>query len=100
MHAQWLEGGWPLRFGRLEGARPSSKNPITRRNVVTLADYSSIRGVCYGWGGGPATIERDLGYAQRLRLNSSRIWLSYPQYWQDPQPYIAKLRTYIRTAHS
>ena len=67
---------------------------------MTLADYSLIRGVCYGWGGDPATIERDLGYAQRLRLNSTRIWLSYPQYWQDPQRYLEKLRQYVRTAHS
>ena len=67
---------------------------------MTPADYGSIRGVCYGWGGDQATIERDLGYAQRLRLNSTRIWLSYPQYWQDPQAYLGKLRTYVRTAHA
>lgn len=67
---------------------------------MTLADYSSIRGACYGWGGDSATIERDLGYAQRLRLNSTRIWLSYRQYWQDPHGYLGKLRKYVRTAHS
>lgn len=67
---------------------------------MTLPDYSSIRGVCYGWGGDQATIERDLGYAQRLQLNSTRIWLSYSRYWDDPQAYIEKLLAYVRTAHS
>jgi hypothetical protein len=65
-----------------------------------LADYSFVRGVCYGWGGDQATIERDLGYAQRLQINSTRIWLSYGSYWQDPAAFTAKLRNYIRTAHS
>jgi hypothetical protein len=64
------------------------------------ADYGSIRGVCYSWGGDQATIERDLGYAQRLRLNSTRIWLRYPSYWQDPAGYIEKLQNYVRTANA
>lgn len=65
-----------------------------------LDDYSFIRGVCYGWGGDQATIERDLGYAQRLRINSTRIWLRYAEYWEDPEAYISKLRRYVRTAHA
>jgi len=65
-----------------------------------LDDYSFIRGVCYGWTGDQATIERDLGYAQRLRLNSTRIWLRYQHYWEDPEGYIAKLVNYVRTAHA
>ena len=52
------------------------------------------------WTGDQATIERDLGYAQRLQLNSMRIWLRYKDYWQDPTAFIAKLRNYIRTANS
>ena len=63
-------------------------------------DYSFIRGVCYGWTGDQATIERDLGYAQRLQINSTRIWLRYSDYWRDPAGYIGKLRNYLRTAHS
>ena len=65
-----------------------------------LEDYSFIRGVCYGWTGDQATIERDLGYAQWLRMNSTRIWLRYQDFWQDPAAYVRKLRNYIRTAHS
>ena len=42
-----------------------------------LKDYSFIRGVNYGMNGDQAVIERDLGYARRVNLNSTRIWLSY-----------------------
>ena len=64
-------------------------------------DYSFIRGVCYpsGWMGDQATIERDLGYAQKLQLNSTRIWLGYRFYKQDPEKFIKKLRNYVRTAN-
>ncbi len=65
-----------------------------------LQDYSFIRGVCYSWTGDQATIERDLGYAQRLQLNSTRIWLRYQSYWEDPAGFIQKLRRYVRTAHA
>ncbi|NLE74724.1 MAG: cellulase family glycosylhydrolase [Actinobacteria bacterium] len=64
-----------------------------------LDDYSFIRGVCHGMRGDQATLERELGYAQRLQLNSTRIWLRYPEYWADPKGYIERVRNYIRTAH-
>lgn len=63
-----------------------------------LKDYSFIRGVNYGMQGDQQTIERDLGYAKRLNLNSTRIWLNYMAYEKDPQGYIDKLRNYIRTS--
>ncbi len=65
-----------------------------------LSDYSFIRGVCYpgGWRNDQATIERDLGYAQRLRLNSTRVWLSYRAYKQNPDGFIKTIQNYIRTA--
>jgi len=67
-----------------------------------LDDYRFIRGVCYpgGWRGDQKTIERDLGYAKRLQINSTRIWLSYRAYWANPDGYIEKLQNYVRTAHS
>ena len=67
-----------------------------------LKDYSFIRGVCYpgGWSGDQKTIERDMGYAKKLQLNSTRIWLSYTRYLQDPKGYIEKLRNYVRTANN
>jgi endo-1,4-beta-mannosidase len=64
-----------------------------------LKDYSFIRGVNYGMYGDQATLERDLGYAKRINLNSTRIWLSYKAYEKDPQGFIDRMRNYIRTAN-
>jgi hypothetical protein len=64
-----------------------------------LKDYSFVRGVNYGIYGDQATVERDLGYAKRINLNSTRIWLSYKFYEKDPQAFIARLRNYIRTSN-
>jgi hypothetical protein len=66
-----------------------------------LKDYSFIRGVCYpgGWMGKQDIIERDLGYAQRMQLNSTRIWLSYQAYERNPTGFIEQLRNYVRTAY-
>jgi hypothetical protein len=63
-----------------------------------LKDYSFIRGVNYGMQGDQRTLERDLGYAKRINLNSTRIWLSYQAYEKDPKGFIDKLRNYIRTS--
>ena len=64
-----------------------------------LKDYSFIRGVNYGMNAEQAILERDLGYARRINLNSTRIWLNYQGYERDPQAYIGRLRNYIRTSH-
>lgn len=67
-----------------------------------LKDYSFIRGVCYpgGWMGEQNIVERDMGYAKKLQLNSTRIWLGYQRWVQNPTNFIDKLRSYIRTAKS
>jgi hypothetical protein len=62
-----------------------------------LKDYSFIRGVNYGMTADQAILERDLGYAKRLNLNSTRIWLNVGGYERDPQGYITQVRNYIRT---
>jgi hypothetical protein len=66
-----------------------------------LSDYSFIRGVCYpgGWRNPHNIIERDLGYAKRLNLNSTRVWLSYLDYERRPAEFLAQIQNYIRTAH-
>jgi len=64
-----------------------------------LKDYSFVRGVNYGMMGDQAVLERDLGYAKRVNLNSTRIWLSYQAYQKDPQGFIDRLRNYIRTSN-
>lgn len=71
----------------------------TARAEKPLKDYSFVRGVNYGMYGDQATIERDLGYAKRINLNSTRIWLSYKAYEKDPQGYIAQLQNYLRTSY-
>lgn len=71
----------------------------TARATEPLDDYSFVRGVCYGMEGDQKTIERDLEYAQRLRLNSTRIWLDYNRYRENPKQYLQKLQNYVRTAN-
>ena len=67
-----------------------------------LKDYSFIRGVCYpnGWMNKPEIIRRDLGYARRLNINSTRIWLGYRRYSTNPEDFINHLKTYVRIADS
>lgn len=64
-----------------------------------LADYSFVRGVNHGLTGDGAKLARELGYARRVGLNSTRIWLSIAAYEADPQGYVERLRTYIRLSH-
>jgi hypothetical protein len=66
-----------------------------------LSDYSFIRGANYpsGWRNPQAIIERDLGYAKRLSLNSTRVWLSYTAYERDPDGLLKSIKNYIETAH-
>jgi beta-galactosidase/beta-glucuronidase len=67
-----------------------------------LFDYTFIRGFCYlgGWRSDKATIEKELGYAVRLNLNSARIWLNIRQYQRDPKTYVDQLVMFVRTAHN
>lgn len=64
-----------------------------------LSDYSFIRGVNHVMTGDSGILTRDLGYAKRLNLNSTRIWLSHEEFEKDPQAYINRLREYIRVSH-
>lgn len=68
--------------------------------MKALDDYGFIRGVCYGWSGDRSIVERDMGYAKRLALNSTRIWLSRTAFLRSPDEYVASLVSYVRTAHS
>jgi hypothetical protein len=65
-------------------------------------DYSAIRGFCY-----PAAVKfpldkvrKELGWAQKLRLNSARIWLSYKDYRDDPEKFRGSLAAYVQTANT
>ncbi|HYQ59273.1 MAG TPA: cellulase family glycosylhydrolase [Draconibacterium sp.] len=62
-----------------------------------LKDYSFIRGVCHGVYGDQEILMRDIGFMERLNLNSTRVWLSKGRYDRDPQGYINTLVNYVRT---
>src|SRR5258708_15843446 len=66
-----------------------------------LSDYSFIRGACYpgGWRNSQAIIERDLGYAKKLNLNSTRGWLNYTVYEKNTSEILESIPNYIRTSH-
>lgn len=66
-----------------------------------LGDYGFVRGVCYprAWRNDQATLERELGYAQKVQLNSTRVWLSYREHQKNPEGFIKALQNYVRTAH-
>ncbi|MHB0859059.1 MAG: cellulase family glycosylhydrolase, partial [Anaerolineae bacterium] len=46
-----------------------------------------------------AVIERELGYAQRLGLNSARVFLAYVVYEQDRAAFLARVKHFVRAAH-
>lgn len=64
-------------------------------------DYSKIHGVCFlGWRADEATVRTQLGYGQKIGLNSTRIWMGPAQYQRDPEGFIKTLRNYIKIADS
>ena len=44
------------------------------------------------------TVDRDMGYAERLRLNSARIFLSFAAYREDPDEFFDHVKDFVRTA--
>ena len=74
-----------------------------------LKDYSHIKGFNYTasyahndidfWSNYRAEIvEREMGYAQRLGLNSARIFLPYCVYRKNPQLFLENVTDFVRTA--
>jgi Glycosyl hydrolases family 2, TIM barrel domain len=72
-------------------------------------DYSDLRGFNYSPVSAKAgvdkwiqydhaEIDRDFGYAERLKLNGARVFLSYQAWLADRQSYDANIRNYTRTA--
>ena len=75
-----------------------------------LVSYSHIRGFNYTpstafnpiafWRDYDETIiERELTYAQRLGLNSARVFLAYVVYEREPQAFLGRVRHFVRAAH-
>ena len=74
-------------------------------------DYSSLRGFNYTQPDARddydfwlhyshETVDRDMGYAERLRLNSARIFLSFAAYRKDPDAFFDHVKDFVRTAWS
>jgi len=74
-------------------------------------DYSDMRGFNYNPVSVPigqdkwlkydhAEIDRDFGYAERLKLNSVRVFLSYKGWLKDRTAYDANIKDFARTAHA
>ena len=43
-------------------------------------------------------VDRDMGYAERLHLNSARIFLSYDFYKENPDRFLANVKYFVQTA--
>ena len=68
-----------------------------KKAVQKTTDYTQIHGVCYlGWGADDATVRQQLGWAKKIGINSTRIWLW--GYDRDPQAFTKRLRHYIDVA--
>ena len=74
-------------------------------------DYSDMRGFNYNpisakngddkWTHfNHAEVDRDFGYAERLKLNAVRMFLSYKAWAADPADYDAKLKDFTRIAYA
>jgi hypothetical protein len=67
-----------------------------------LNDYSHIRGVCHnprlGDDFSQEELEKELGYCQRLQLNSLRFWMLMDEWEKDGDAYFDALDNFMRTA--
>lgn len=74
-----------------------------------LKDYSFVRGFNYTqsdvWTDTNfweeykhEIVERDMGYAQRLKLNSARIFLTYSSYKKNREQFLANVKDFVQTA--
>ena len=71
-------------------------------------DYSSIRGFNYTPSNDSShefpevydrdIVRREMGYAQRLNLNSARIFLNFASYSKNPEQFLTNLKDFVQTA--
>lgn len=74
-----------------------------------LQDYSFVRGFNYTQSNvwtdvnfweeyDHDIVERDMGYAERLKLNSARIFLTYSSYRKDKERFLSNVKDFVQTA--
>lgn len=74
-----------------------------------MKDYSYLRGFNYtqsdAWTDtdfwekyNHEIIDRDMGYAERLKLNSVRVFLTYSSYRKNPGQFLANVKDFVQTA--
>ena len=65
-----------------------------------MIDCSNIRGVCYSRGLSIPfdEVRKELGYAKKLNINSTRVWLRMKEWEKDPDGFLDKVVKYIRLA--
>lgn len=89
------------------------QNPAVAKPAAVkyAADYSDMRGVNYSPASSANTgsgwlnyshqgVDRDLGYAERMRLNTLRTFISYEAYLKDKNGFRAHLIDLVRSANA
>lgn len=88
----------------------ATAKPATRSWAAVYGkDYSSVRGFNYtpaearGYLGewddyDHAIVDRDLDYAERLKLNMARVFLAYGSWEKNPAAFRMHMRDFVRTA--
>lgn len=64
--------------------------------MKTLESYSHIRGVNHRVVTDPKILERDLGFCNRLGINSTRVWLAMKWWEENPKEYLAGVKKYVQ----
>ena len=74
-----------------------------------MKDYSYLRGFNYTQGNvwtdtnfwdvyDHNMVDREMGYAERLKLNSARVFLTYSTYLNDPERFLSNVKDFVQTA--
>ncbi len=77
--------------------------------MMPLEDYSFVRGFNYTQSNvwtdvnmwdeyDHDVVERDMGYAERLKLNSARVFLTYSSYVRNKEQFLSNVKDFVKTA--
>lgn len=69
--------------------------------MLPLKNYSFVRGVCHGpWPDfSEERLEKELGYCQKLNINSIRFWLSQSECEANPKEYLDMIEKFMKICH-